>query len=143
MPFLISVIAVYSRTNEGHMNIAYGCFAPLVFSTSGGHSSPTAKVVYKRIPSLIAEKEEQPYRLTWLHLQTKLLLKFVFEARGPHTINHQQKIFLRAQLVSCALLASKPPHPKFLSFAILSLYAYRIALYALFSFYFVFCFTII
>lgn len=72
------------------MNIAHGCFAPLVFSTSGGHtcSSPIASVVYKRIPSLIAEKEEQPYRLTWLHLQTKLLIKFVFEARGPHTINN-------------------------------------------------------
>ena len=39
--------------------IEFGSFSPLVFSTTGGLGS-TATVVFKRLASLIADKQEQP-----------------------------------------------------------------------------------
>ena len=99
-----------------------GCFSPMVFSTLGG-LSPTATIVYKRIASLIAEKNDRPYSRTLFWLRCRLrfsLLRSAIVCRGPHTINHQQPIFYRAQLTSCARLAAKPPHHKFLSFVLLS-----------------------
>ena len=44
--------------------VELGCFAPLVFSTSGGlHVGPAAKTVHRRLALLIAEKHDQPYSL--------------------------------------------------------------------------------
>ena len=88
--------------------VEHGCFSPLVFSTSGS-LGPTVTVVYKRIASLIAEKKEQPYSLTLFWLCCRLsfsLLRSAYEAHDPLTIDHQQQIFLRVQLTSCA-------HPKY------------------------------
>ena len=47
--------------------IEHGCFSPLVFSASGG-MGPTAKVVYKKLASMIATKHNQCYSqtLNWL-----------------------------------------------------------------------------
>ncbi|KAL5474396.1 hypothetical protein EMCRGX_G026338 [Ephydatia muelleri] len=44
--------------------VELGCFTTLVFSTSGG-LGPAAKTFYKRLASLIAEKHDQPYSLTF------------------------------------------------------------------------------
>ena len=62
-------LAQCHRQNEQEKKTAYdewvrevehGTFFPLVFSTSGG-MGPIATVVYRRIASLIAEKQQQPY----------------------------------------------------------------------------------
>ena len=57
--------------------VELGCFAPLVFSTSGGlHVGPAAKTVHRRLAALIAEKHDQPYSLTpfWLHGKLSFLV---------------------------------------------------------------------
>ena len=46
-------------------------FAPLVFSISGG-MGPIATTVYKRMASLIAEKQNHPYSSTLFWLRCKL-----------------------------------------------------------------------
>ena len=43
--------------DERIREIEHGSFSPLVFSTAGG-MGPTAKVVYKRIASMIADAEQ-------------------------------------------------------------------------------------
>ena len=111
--------------------VEHGCFSPLVFSTLGG-LSPTATIVYKRIASLIAEKNDQPYSRTFFWLRCRLRFSLLRSAivclRGSQSSYHRP-IFYRAQLTSCARLAAKPPHHKFLSFvllSVLSLYVYLI-----------------
>lgn len=50
--------------------IEHGSFSPPVFTTSGGMDT-TATIVYKRIMSLIAEKQDKPYIYSivthWIH----------------------------------------------------------------------------
>ena len=57
-----------------NMNNAFvfGSFSPLVFSTTGGLGS-TATVVFKRLASLIADKQEQPYSKTQFWLRCRLV----------------------------------------------------------------------
>ena len=52
--------------------IEFGSFSPLVFSTTGGLGS-TATVVFKRLASLIADKQEQPYSKTLFWLRCKVI----------------------------------------------------------------------
>ena len=69
--------------------VEHGYFSPLVFSISGG-LGPTA---YKRIASLIAEKKEQPYSLTWLWLRCRLSFSLLRSAivclRGSRSSYHR------------------------------------------------------
>ena len=55
--------------------IEHGCFSPLVFSASGG-MGPTAKVVYKKLATMIATKHSQPYSQTinWLRCRLSFSL---------------------------------------------------------------------
>ena len=55
--------------------IEHGCFSPLVFSASGG-MGPTAKVVYKKLASMIATKHNQCYSqtLNWLRCRLSFSL---------------------------------------------------------------------
>ena len=55
--------------------IEHGCFSPLVLSASGGMDS-TAKVVYKKLASMIATKHNQCYSqtLNWLHCRLSFSL---------------------------------------------------------------------
>ena len=49
--------------DERVREIEHGSFSPLVFSTTGGMGT-TATVVYKRLASLIADKQNKPYSRT-------------------------------------------------------------------------------
>ena len=61
-----------TRAYEQHIQeIEFGSFSPLVFSTTGGLGS-TATVVFKRLASLIADKQEQPYSKTLFRLCCKV-----------------------------------------------------------------------
>ena len=57
--------------------VEHGCFSPLVFSVSGV-MDPTAKVVYKKLASMIASKHNQPYSQTihWLRCRLRSSLLF-------------------------------------------------------------------
>ena len=65
--------------------IEHGCFSPLVFSASGG-MGPTAKVVYKKLASMITTKHNQCYSqtLNWLRcrLSFSLLRSAIMCLRG-------------------------------------------------------------
>ena len=54
--------------DERIRDIEHGSFSPLVFSTASGMDL-TANVVYKRIASMIADKQNKPYSKTmnWLN----------------------------------------------------------------------------
>ena len=65
--------------NERIMEIEHGSFSPLVFSTAGG-MGPTAKVVYKRIASMIADKQNKPYSKTMNWLRCKLTFSLLRSA---------------------------------------------------------------
>ena len=52
--------------------IEHGSFAPLVFSISGG-MGPIATTVYKRMASLIAEKQNHPYSSTKMQVEFLLI----------------------------------------------------------------------
>ena len=74
---------------EPHIReIEFGSFSPLVFSTTGGLGS-TATVEFKRLASLIVDKQEQPYNKT-------LLRSAVMCLRGSrsshHTIGHNTNL---------------------------------------------------
>ena len=68
--------------------IEHGCFSPLVFSASGG-MGPTAKVVYKKLASMIATKHNQCYShtLNWLRcrLSFSLLRSAIMCLRGSRS----------------------------------------------------------
>ena len=49
--------------DERVREIKHGSFSPLVFSTSGGMDT-TATIIYKRIASMLADKQEKPYSRT-------------------------------------------------------------------------------
>lgn len=71
--------------------VEHGTFSPLVFSTSGG-MGPIATVVYRRIASLIAEKQQQPYSRTLFWLRCKLSFSLLRSAimclRGARSSLH-------------------------------------------------------
>ena len=80
------------RTYEERIReIEHGSFSPLVFSTSGGMGI-TATVVYKRLASLIAEKQDKPYSRTvhWLRcrLSFSLLRSAIMCIRGSRSAAH-------------------------------------------------------
>ena len=68
--------------------IEHGCFSPLVVSASGG-MGPTAKVVYKKLASMIATKHNQYYSQTliWLccRLSFSLLRSAIMCLRGSRS----------------------------------------------------------
>ncbi|KAL5493181.1 hypothetical protein EMCRGX_G014319 [Ephydatia muelleri] len=72
--------------------VELGYFTPLVFSTSGG-IGPAAKIFYKRLASLIAEKHDQPYNLTLFWLRAKLSFSLLRSAimclHGSRSSYHQ------------------------------------------------------
>ena len=78
--------------DERVREIEHGSFSPLVFSTTGGMGT-TATVVYKRLASLIADKQNKPYSRTvhWLRcrLSFSLLRSAIMCPRGSRsTIHH-------------------------------------------------------
>ena len=78
--------------------IEFGSFSPLVFSTTGELGS-TATVVFKRLASLIADKQEQPYSKTLFWLRCKvsfsLLRSAIMCLRGSRSSYHRpQHLFL-------------------------------------------------
>lgn len=68
--------------------VEHGCFTPLVFSATGGMGQ-AATVVYKRIASLLAEKQEQSYSavMAWLRcrLSFSLLRSAIMCLRGSRS----------------------------------------------------------
>ena len=54
-------------------DIDYGCFSPLIFSTSDGHGS-VSTVVYKHIAQLQSEKFQKPYNslINFIHCKLSL-----------------------------------------------------------------------
>ena len=77
--------------DEQVREVEHGTFSPLVFSTSGG-MGPIATVVYRRIASLIAEKQQQPYSWTLFWLRCKLSFSLLRSAimclRGARSSFH-------------------------------------------------------
>ena len=69
--------------------IEHGSFSPLVFSAAGGMGT-IATVVYKRLASLLAEKQGRPYSSTlhWLRcrLNFSLLRSAIMCIRGSRSI---------------------------------------------------------
>ena len=59
------------KYEERIREIKHCSFIPLVFSCSGS-MGPLATFVYKRIASLISEKSNQSYSMTWYCLRCKL-----------------------------------------------------------------------
>ena len=51
--------------------VEHGSFTPLVFSASGGMGN-AARIFYKRLASLIADKSNSPYSITLAWLRTRL-----------------------------------------------------------------------
>ena len=72
--------------------IEHGSFSPLVFSTSGG-MGPTATTVYKRIASMMAQKQDKPYSRTLHWIRCKLSYSLLRSAirclRGARSNIHQ------------------------------------------------------
>ncbi len=78
--------------------IEHGSFTPLVLSAAGG-TGPTATIVYKRLASLLSEKQGRPYSSTlhWVRcrLSFSLIRSAVMCIRGsrstfapePNTVN--------------------------------------------------------
>ena len=92
-----STLAQCHRKNELEKKRAYeervreiehGSFSPLVFSAAGGMGT-IATVVYKRLASLLAEKQERPYSSTlhWLRcrLNFSLLRSAIMCLRGSRS----------------------------------------------------------
>ena len=78
--------------DERIREIEHGSFSPLVFSTSGS-MGPTATIVYKRIASMISEKNNKPYSKTmhWLRcrLSFSLLRSAIMCLRGCRSALHR------------------------------------------------------
>ena len=77
--------------DERVREIEHASFSPLVFSTSGGMGT-TATIVYKRIASMIAEKQEKPYSRTihWVRcrINFSFLRSSVMCLRGSRSAVH-------------------------------------------------------
>ena len=86
--------------------IEHGSFAPFVFSISGG-MGPIATSVYKRMASLIAEKQNHPYSSTLFWLRCKLSFSLLRSAimciRGSRSSYHRPtNMFSEAIDLSCS-----------------------------------------
>ena len=88
-------IGSMKRRKEGpttsESEIERGTFAPLVFSATGG-MGPAARMVYKRLASLISEKTGQPNSITmgWIQcrLSFSLLRSAILCIRGSRSSYH-------------------------------------------------------
>ena len=78
--------------DERVREIEHDSFSPLVFSTSGG-MAPTANVVYKRIASMIASKNDKPYSKTmhwiWCRISFSQLRSAIMCLRGSRSAVHR------------------------------------------------------
>ena len=76
--------------------IEHRSFSPLVFSTPGG-MGPTATTVYKKIASMMAQKQDKPYSKTlhWIRckLSFSLLPSAIMCLRGARSNIHQPVIW--------------------------------------------------
>ena len=74
--------------DERVCEVEHGTFSPLVFSTSGGMGA-TANVVYKRLASMLAEKQDQPYSrsIQWIRCRLcfSLLRSAIMCLRGSRS----------------------------------------------------------
>ena len=72
--------------------VEHGSFTPLVFSASGG-MAPAATITFKRLASLIAEKQQQDYNKTiaWIRclLSFSLVRSSVMCLRGARSSYHR------------------------------------------------------
>ncbi len=77
--------------DERVREVEHGSFSPLVFSTTGGMGT-AATAVYKRLASLISEKQDKPYSRTmhWLRcrLSFSLLRSAIMCLRGSRSARH-------------------------------------------------------
>ena len=77
--------------DERVREVEHGTFSPLVFSTSGGMGA-TANVVYKRLTSMLAEKQDQPYSrsIQWIRCRLcfSLLRSAIMCLRGSRSTYH-------------------------------------------------------
>ena len=77
--------------DERIREVEHASFTPLIFSTSGG-VGPAATIVYRRLATLIAEKQKQPYSRTlhWLRckLSFSLLRSSIMCLRGARSSIH-------------------------------------------------------
>ena len=77
--------------DERVREVEHGSFSPLVFSTTGGMGT-AATVVYKRLASLVSEKQDKPYSRTmhWLRcrLSFSLLRSAIMCLRGSRSARH-------------------------------------------------------
>ena len=102
--------------------IEHGSFSPLVFSAAGG-IGPIATVVYKRLASLLAEKQGRAYSSTlhWLRcrLNFSLLRSAIMCIRGSRSI-FSLRIYILSPLTWPFMKARyqhfKPPEYHFLCF---------------------------
>ena len=71
--------------------VEHGSFSPLVFTSAGG-MGPTANVVYKRLASCLAEKQEKQYStiIHWIRcrLNFSLLRSAIMCLRGSRSTRH-------------------------------------------------------
>ena len=70
------------------VNLEYGCFSPLVFSTAGG-LGPTVTVMFKRLASLLAVKLNDHYSkvLSWIRCKINfVLIRSSIMCLGTHTL---------------------------------------------------------
>ena len=78
--------------DERVREIEHGNFSPLVFSTSGGMGA-TATVVYSRIASMLAQKQDKPYSkvMYWIRcrLNYSLLRSAIMYLRGSRSSIHR------------------------------------------------------
>ena len=66
-PWQAGTLEFHSSNGARVREVEHGCFTPLVFSSTGGLGHE-AKIVYKRLASLLSTKWERPYSsvLTWI-----------------------------------------------------------------------------
>ena len=80
------------KYEEKIREVEHGTFSPLVFSCTGG-MGPLATVVYKRIATLLSEKNGQSYSMTLHWLRCKLSFSLLRAAitclRGSRSSYHR------------------------------------------------------
>ncbi len=95
------------RYDQRVREVEHGSFSPLVFSATGG-MGPTAKVVYKKLASMIATKHDKPYSQTinWLRCRLcfSLLRSAVMCLRGSRSSQgHPAKPIISEASIELAL----------------------------------------
>ena len=92
--------------------IEHGSFSPLVFSAAGGMGT-IATVVYKRLASLLAEKQGRPYSSTlhWLRcrLNFSLLRSAIMCIRGSRSVSFHDSISQPVESINLALHEGQLP----------------------------------